>query len=164
MKVICLRCCNHREIGCSTCPVIKMLFDSLVEKGIASLLRGMVLGGSSGMFQKKGSLRMQDVNTGGDLGAEVVTEGGFPSHAFFQGHCCCQKLQEFGFYSPRKQLALDYAFEYVPNYSLLPASGFDSLLRCASAVINRGICAVIDFESPAIKEQGVVWSKESSEP
>lgn len=38
------------------------------------------------MFQKEGSLRMQDINTGGDLGAEVVTEGGFPSHAF------CQKL------------------------------------------------------------------------
>lgn len=64
------------------------------------------------------------MNTGANPAAEVVTEIVTGSGLLL----LLKTRKEFWVYSPWKQLGLDYAFEYVPKYPLLPASGFDLLV------------------------------------
>lgn len=60
-------------------------------------------------------------------------ERGLPSHLFFRGSLLPPKpRKECWFYSPQKQLALDYAFEYIPDCSLLLALGLGPLVTCVS--------------------------------
>lgn len=70
-------------------------------------------------------MRMWDINTGVNRGAEVIPEIGFPTQGFFQAVKNRQKILDL-FHMRTK--CLSCAFEDIPNCYLLPAPGSDLLL------------------------------------
>lgn len=70
-------------------------------------------------------MRMQDINTGVNWGAEVIPERGFPTQEFFQTVKNRQRILDL---LHMRTNCLSCAFEGIPNCCLLPAQGSDLLV------------------------------------